>query len=100
LPWHSTLSRTRQLYGIEIFDALFAEVLRLCVEKGMVQGKRQAVDSAYIKANASMDSLVERKVIEDGREYLNKLRENTDIPPQMVDDSRKVSTRPTTYCRK
>lgn len=94
LPWHSTLSRTRQLYGIEVFDALFAEVLRLCVEKGMVLGKRQAVDSAYIKANASMDSLVERKVIEDGREYLNKLRENTDIPPQMVDDNRKEEIEP------
>ena len=94
LPWHSTLSRTRQLYGIEVFDALFAEVLRLCVEKGMVQGKRQAVDSAYIKANASMDSLVERKVIEDGREYLNKLRENTDVPQQKVEIKRKEEIEP------
>lgn len=89
LPWHSTLSRTRQLYGIEVFEALFAEVLRLCVEKGMVLGKRQAVDGAFIKANASMDSLVERKVIEDGREYLNQLRENTDLPQQKDDANRK-----------
>ena len=46
LPWHSTISRTRQLYGEEVFMELFKKVLSLCVEKGMVRGKRQAVDSA------------------------------------------------------
>jgi transposase len=56
LPWHSTLSRTRQLYGEAVFLKLFQKVLSLCVSKGMVSGKRQPVDSAYIKANASMDS--------------------------------------------
>ncbi|MFV0572148.1 MAG: transposase [Xanthomarina gelatinilytica] len=55
LPWHSTISRTRQLFGEEIFLELFRKILSLCVEKGMVRGKRQAVDSAFIKANASMD---------------------------------------------
>jgi transposase len=58
LPWHSTISRTRQLYGEEVFLELFRKVLSLCVTKGMVRGKRQAIDSALIKANASMDSLV------------------------------------------
>ena len=65
LPWHSTISRTRQLYGEEVFLELFRKVLNLCVEKGMVRGKRQAVDSAYIKANASMDSLKEKEVVEE-----------------------------------
>ena len=60
LPWHSTLSRTRQLFGEEVFLSLFQKVLSLCVEKGMVRGKRQCVDSAFIKANASMNSLVEK----------------------------------------
>src|SRR5688572_21133444 len=54
LPWFSTISRTRQLYGEEIFLNLFKRVLTMCVDKGMVRGKRQAVDSAFIKANASM----------------------------------------------
>ena len=35
LPWHSTISRTRQLLGKDVFLALFQEVLRLCCEKGM-----------------------------------------------------------------
>ena len=41
LPWHSTLSRTRQLYGEEIFKQLFKEVLKQCIDKGMVAGRRQ-----------------------------------------------------------
>lgn len=78
LPWHSTLSRTRGLYGEEIFRLLFKKVLSLCVSKGMVSGKRQAVDSAYIKANASLDSLVEKEILDDGEHFANELHENGD----------------------
>jgi transposase len=78
LPWHSTISRTRQLYGEEVFLSLFQKVLKQCMEKGMIRGKRQAVDSAYIKANASMDSLVEKEVIEDSSAYVNELEENSE----------------------
>lgn len=54
----------------------------MCVSKGMVSGKRQAVDSAYIKANASLDSLVEKlvlgeaEILEDGEKFANELNEN------------------------
>ena len=44
----------------------------------MVQGRRQAVDSAFIKANASMDSLVEKEVLEDASVYVNELEEHSD----------------------
>jgi transposase len=74
LPWHSTISRTRALYGEEVFKELFSKVLSLCVSKGMLSGRRQAIDSAYIKANASMDSLVEKQIIEDGEHYLDELQ--------------------------
>ena len=57
LPWHSTMSRTRQLLSKDLFDKLFTHILSLCVDSGMVAGSTQAIDSAYIKANASMDSL-------------------------------------------
>ena len=74
LPWHSTISRTRQLYGEEVFKEVFKKVLSLCVQKGMLSGKRQAIDSAFIKANASMDSLVEKEIIEDGDHYVDELQ--------------------------
>ncbi|WP_409965980.1 IS1182 family transposase ISBspe1 [Mycovorax composti] len=79
LPWHSTISRTRQLFGEEVFLSLFQKVLSLCVQKGMVQGKRQCVDSAYIKSNASMDSLLEKEVVEDVKAYMNELEENSEF---------------------
>ena len=78
LPWHSTISRTRGLYGEEVFLNLFKEVLRMCVSKGMVRGKRQAVDSVFIKANASMDSLVEKEVLEDASAFVNEFEENSE----------------------
>jgi hypothetical protein len=76
LPWHSTLSRTRGLFGEEVYRKLFKTVLTLCVKKGMVGGKRQAIDSAFVKANASLDSVVEKEVIDDAEGYLNELDEN------------------------
>jgi transposase len=78
LPWHSTISRTRQLYGEEIFLSLFRKVLTMCVEKGMVNGRRQAVDSAFIKANASMNSLIEKEVMDDAAVYVDELNENSE----------------------
>ncbi len=76
LPWHSTLSRTRQLFGEEIFLELFRQVLKLCIDKGMVSGRRQAVDSAYIKANASMNSLLEKEVLQDAQTFTEELENN------------------------
>ena len=78
LPWHSTISRTRQLYGEEVFLELFRKVLSMCVEKGMVSGKRQAVDSAFIKANASLDSLLEKEVLDDAVVYADELNRNSE----------------------
>ncbi|MCB4235419.1 transposase [Kaistella anthropi] len=78
LPWHSTISRARALFGEELFMKLFQKILSLCIEKGMVRGKRQAVDSAFIKANASMDSLVEKEVLEDASAFVEELEENSE----------------------
>ena len=74
LPWHSTISRTRDLFPDIVFEQLFEQVLTMCIEKGMVLGKTQAIDSAPVKANASMESL-ELKVPEDELdEHLRKVR--------------------------
>lgn len=73
LPWHSTVSRTRQLYPEALFESLFDKVFSLCVEKGMVAGHIQAIDSAPIKANASMDSLLLKQQAGPLKIYLNKV---------------------------
>ncbi len=73
LPWHSTISRTRQLWGEQVFLTLFQKVLGMCVSKGMVRGKRQAMDAAPVKANASMDSLLEKEIEADAVAYAQEL---------------------------
>ena len=74
LPWHSTISRTRQLFPESIFEDVFSKVLLLCVEKGMVSGHTQTIDSAPVKANASMDSLALKIPEEDLEAHLRKIR--------------------------
>lgn len=76
IPWHSTLSRTRQLFGEEVFLEIFRTILHLCIEAGMVDGRRQAVDSAFIKANAGMNSLVEKQLQDETRVYYKQLADN------------------------
>ncbi len=89
LPWHSTLSRTRQLYGDEVFKKLFKQILQQCIEKGMVAGKRQAVDSAPVKANASMESLIEKEILADGDDYTDELNAEDTISKNSVSAARK-----------
>jgi len=79
LPWHSTLSRTRQLYGDDLFKQLFKQVLKQCIDKGMVAGKRQAIDSVFVKANASMNSLSEKDILNDADEYASALSEDEPV---------------------
>ena len=74
LPWHSTLSRTRQLYGEELFKDFFKRVLKQCIDKGMVAGRRQVMDSVPVKANASMDSLIEKEILDDASTYADELK--------------------------
>jgi transposase len=84
LPWHSTLSRTRQLYSVDVFIALFKKVLKQCIDKGMLSGRRQAVDGFFIKANASMDSLVEKEILEDAKIFGKQLTANEDKAPPVA----------------
>jgi len=79
-PWHSTVSRTRQLYDEKLFEELFSKVFSLCVESGMVSGHTQAVDSAYIKANASMDSIEMKQPAQSVNEFIDKIGKENHQP--------------------
>lgn len=91
LPWHSTLSRTRQLYGESLFKEIFKQVLKQCIDKGMVAGRRQAMDSAPVKANASMDSLKVKEVLDDGDDYSDELNNNDEAQTNKVSAVRKTA---------
>jgi transposase len=73
LPWHSTISRSRQLYGEEIFETLFTKVVGQCAEKGLVAGHTQCIDSALIKANASRASLEPKRPEKEMKAFLTQI---------------------------
>jgi hypothetical protein len=50
----------------------------------MVSGRRQAMDSAFIKANASMETLLEKEVLEDVDAYADELAGNSEQARQSV----------------
>lgn len=95
LPCHSTLSRTRKLYGEHVFKELFKKVLKQCIANGMVSGRRQAIDSVYIKANAAMDSMLEKAILADADSYGQELDANqeeaivVELDKQKKDDEKK-----------
>lgn len=74
LPWHSTISRTRQLFPEAVFEKVFTHVLEMCIGNGMVKGSTQVIDSAPIKANASMDSLELKVPVQELEAYLSDIR--------------------------
>ena len=64
LPDHSSLTRIRERYGVEIFRRFFEEVVEQCVAAGLVWGEELFIDSTDVDANASIDSLHPRFVVE------------------------------------
>lgn len=56
LPDHSSLTRIRERYGVEVFRRFFEKIVELCQQAGLVWEKELYVDATKVKANASLDS--------------------------------------------
>ena len=76
-----------------MFREVFVKVLRKKIEKGMVAGKRQAIDSAPVKANASMNSLQKKEILRDGADYANEIEgdDDADTGDNKGEDDRTVT---------
>ena len=72
-PDHSTISRTRRLIDLEKHRAVFAWVLELLADRGLIQGKRVGIDATTLEANAAMRSIVRRDTGESYEEFLTVL---------------------------
>jgi transposase len=72
LPDHSSLTRIRERYGLEIFRDFFEKMVEMCVEIGLVRGEELFIDSTKVEADAAVDSLAPRWFVEA---HLNDLFE-------------------------
>ena len=64
LPDHSSLTKIRERYGLEIFRNFFERIVEMCVEAGLVRGKELFFDSTKLEADAAVDSLAPRWFVE------------------------------------
>lgn len=69
-PDHSTISRTRRLIDLETHREVFGWVLGLLSDRGLLKGKRVAIDATTLEANAAMRSIVRRDTGESYEEFL------------------------------
>src|SRR5438552_16731426 len=64
LPDHSSLTRIRERYGVDVFRRFFDAIVEQCQQAGLVWGRELYIDSTKVKANASLDSLKPRFAVE------------------------------------
>jgi transposase len=64
LPDHSSLTKIRERYGLEIFRNFFERIVQMCLEAGLVRGKELFFDSTKVEADAAVDCLVPRWFVE------------------------------------
>ena len=76
-PDHCTISQTRKrkFDDIEIFRDIFNEIIRRCVEAGLVNGENLVVDSTHVKANVAKDKREIVTVDVEPSAYMKKLDE-------------------------
>jgi transposase len=72
-PDHSSLTVIRKRLPVEVDEAVFAKVLSIAQEKGLLKGGTVAVDSTTLEANAAMKSLVRKVSGEDWKQYVGRL---------------------------
>ena len=102
LPDHSSLTRIRTRYGLEVFRRFFATIVEQCQQVGLVWGRELYVDATHVLADASLESLVPRFAVEARAAIQAHLRalfsdepqdEPQDEPPESRRTSRRTSRR-------
>ncbi len=69
-PDHSVLSKARRRFGVTVYQAFFAEIIRQCQQAGLVAGDRLFIDSTLVEANADDAVLRSRALIDAHLEAL------------------------------
>src|ERR1700689_2735089 len=84
IPHYSTFSKNRhgRFQESKLFEQLFEQIVRQCVEAGLVQGDHLSVDGSFVEANASREVRVRRwqlaeaaQVHQTVRQYLREVEE-------------------------
>jgi hypothetical protein len=86
VPDHSWLSKTRSRLPHEVHEKVFAFVLKLVAERGLVKGARIGVDGSTMEANAALRTIVRRDNGESYREMLTRMAKESGVETPTIDD--------------
>jgi transposase len=85
-PDHSTISRTRRLIDLETHREVFGWILGALADRGLLKGKRIAIDATTLEANAAMRSIVRRDSGASYEEFLAGLAKASGIETPTRED--------------
>jgi transposase len=110
VPHHSTFSKNRhgRFQESKLFEQLFEQIVRQCVEVGLVQGKHLSVDGSFVEANAAKESRIPREQLAEAaqvnrsvRQYLVELEEKNPVEEPVHEQDQVSTTDPdSTYATK
>ena len=89
-PDHTTISRTRRLIDLETHRQVFAWVLELLADAGLVKGKRIGIDATTLEANAALRSIVRRDNAESYEEFLKGLARQSGLETPTREDLARI----------
>jgi transposase len=89
-PDHTTIARTRRLIDLETHRQVFAWVLELLADAGLVKGKRIGIDATTLEANAALRSIVRRDNAESYEEFLKRLARQSGVETPTREDLARV----------
>jgi hypothetical protein len=75
VPDHSSLSKIRERYGLEVFQLFFEQIVELCIETGLVWGEELYFDSTKVQASANIKGMIDRAEFE-AQQHLDQLFEH------------------------
>jgi transposase len=78
-PDQTTISRTRRLIDLETHRLVFAWILSVLAEHGLLRGKTLGIDATTLEANAALRSIVRRDTGEAYEEFLRRLAQESGI---------------------
>src|SRR2546430_1714045 len=64
LPDHSSLTKIRTRYGLEVFRRFFEAIVEQCQEAGLIWGRELYFDGTKVAANAGKESVKPRFAVE------------------------------------
>ena len=77
IPHHSTFSKNwhGRFQESRLFEQLFEQIVRQCVEVGLVQGQHLSVDGSFVEANAAKESRIPRERLVEAAEVKRTVRQ-------------------------